>query len=155
MDPDILQNLVRIGTVSSVDPDKRTARVIFTDHDNLVSGELKVLQNQPLIVIEKEVDGGKWSSVAKYASADRGLSGGTVIYTKAAPDEITLTKAIEYSKVNAISEPGSTCDKTGVLETKNHKHKMTVYPWLPYVGQLVLCIYLPIFNGDGFILGAI
>ena len=65
MDPDILQNLVRIGTVSSVDPDKRTARVIFTDHDNLVSGELKVLQNQPLIVIEKEVDGSKWSSVAK------------------------------------------------------------------------------------------
>ena len=38
MEVDILKNLVRISTVSSVDPDKRTARVIFTDQDNLVSG---------------------------------------------------------------------------------------------------------------------
>lgn len=151
----ILQNLVRIGKVSSVDPVKRTARVIFTDHDNLVSGELKVLQNQPLLVIEKEVDGDKWASVAKYASADRGLSGGTITYTKAVPDVITLTKSIDYKKVKEISEPGSTCKKEGVIDTKTHKHKVTIYPWLPYIGQLVLCIYLPIFNGDGFILGGI
>ena len=35
----ILRNLVRIGTVSSVDPAKRTARVIFKDKD-MVSGWL-------------------------------------------------------------------------------------------------------------------
>lgn len=31
----------------------------------------------------------------------------------------------------------------------------TVEPWLPSVNDKVLCIYLPVFNGDGFVLGAI
>ena len=154
MDQDILQNLVRIGTVSSVDPDKRTARVIFTGHDNLVSGELKVLQNQPLIVIQKTVDGSQWDFSAQYASAPRGLQLGET-YTKAAPDVITLEKTIEYNKSFSIPEDNPSCSLTGKIDEKTHKHKVTVYPWLPYVGQLVLCIYLPIFNGDGFILGAI
>lgn len=150
-----LKNIVRIGVVDSVNVEKRTARVRFTDKNNLVSGELKVLQNHPLIVIEKEVDGDKWASTAKYASADRGISGGSITYTKAAPDKITLTKAIDYNKVNSISEPGSSCAKTGVLETKTHKHKETIYPWLPYIGQMVLCIFLPIGGGDGFVIGGI
>ena len=150
-----LKNIVRIGVVDSVNVEKRTARVRFTDKNNLVSGELKVLQNHPLIVIEKELDGDKWASTAKYASADRGISGGSITYMKAAPDEITLTKAIDYNKVNSISEPGSSCAKTGVLETKTHKHKETIYPWLPYIGQMVLCIFLPIGGGDGFVIGGI
>ena len=150
-----LKNIVRIGVVDSVNAEKRTARVRFADKNNLVSGELKVLQNHPLIVIEKEVDGDKWASTAKYASADRGISGGSITYTKAAPDEITLTKAIDYNKVNSISEPGSSCAKTGVLETKTHKHKEAIYPWLPYIGQMVLCIFLPIGGGDGFVIGGI
>jgi hypothetical protein len=70
-----LQSLVRIGTVSSVDPGERTARVIFKDRDSLVSGKLKVLQNQPLITVEKWVteEGveNKWDYTAHYASADR------------------------------------------------------------------------------------
>ena len=48
----VLKEIVRIGTVSWVDPNKRTARVIFHDKDELPSGELKVLQNQPLITVE-------------------------------------------------------------------------------------------------------
>ena len=50
---DILGGLVRIGRVSSVDKEKRTARVIFEDHDDLVSGELKVLQNHPTIAVTR------------------------------------------------------------------------------------------------------
>ncbi len=150
-----LKNLVRIGTVDSVNVEKRTARVRFEDKNNLISGELKVLQNHPVIVIEKEVDGAKWDVNAKYASADRKLKGGSISYTKAAQDEITLTKSIDYEKVNSISEPGSSCGKKGVLETKTHKHKETIYPWLPYIGQMVLCIYLPNGGGDGFVIGGI
>lgn len=40
----ILSGLVRIGTVSSVDADKRIARVIYSDKD-MVSGWLHVLQH--------------------------------------------------------------------------------------------------------------
>lgn len=39
-----LYNLVRVGEVSSVDTDDKTARVIFRDKNDLVSGPLKVLQ---------------------------------------------------------------------------------------------------------------
>ena len=31
----------------------------------------------------------------------------------------------------------------------------TVTPWMPEVNDRVLCLYLPVFNGDGFVLGAI
>ena len=139
----ILKEIVRIGTVSWVDPDKRTARVIFHDKDELPSGELKVLQNQPLITVEKWVDGAKWNYDAKYASIDRKLGLGES-YTKAAPDVITVERDIDYK-----------CPLHGVDETKAHKHVMTVYPWLPYIGQFVLCLYLPNGESDGFVLGGI
>ena len=139
----VLKEIVRIGTVSWVDPEKRTARVIFHDKDELPSGELKVLQNQPLITVEKWVDGAKWNYNAQYASIDRKLGLGES-YTKAAPDVITVERAIDYK-----------CPLHGVDETKTHKHVMKVYPWLPYIGQFVLCLYLPNGESDGFVLGAI
>ena len=139
----ILKEIVRIGTVSWVDPDKRTARVIFHDKDELPSGELKVLQNQPLITVEKWADGAKWNYDAKYASIDRKLGLGES-YTKAAPDVITVERDIDYK-----------CPLHGVDETKAHKQVMTVYPRLPYIGQFVLCLYLPNGESDGFVLGGI
>ena len=139
----VLKEIVRIGTVSWVDPNKRTARVIFHDKDELPSGELKVLQNQPLITVEKWVDGAKWNYDAKYASIDRELGLGES-YTTEAPDVITVERAIDYK-----------CPLHGVDETKSHKHVMTVYPWLPYIGQFVLCLYLPNGESDGFVLGGI
>ncbi|MBE6012079.1 MAG: hypothetical protein E7234_05930 [Lachnospiraceae bacterium] len=75
-DINTLKNVVRIGNVSSINTQDRTARVIFTDKSDLVSGHLKIIKNQ---------------------------------------------------------------------ET----------PWIPEIGQMVLCIYLPNGNGDGFILGGI
>ena len=63
-------------------------------------------------------------------------------YTKAAPDVITVERDIDYK-----------CPLHGVDETKAHKHVMTVYPWLPYIGQFVLCLYLPNGESDGFVLG--
>ena len=138
-----LKEIVRIGTVSSVDKDKRTARVIFHDRSELPSWELKVLQNQPLITVEKWVDGAKWNYDAKYASIDRELGLGES-YTTEAPDVITVERAIDYK-----------CPLHGVDETKTHKHVITVYPWLPYIGQLVLCLYMPNGDGDGYVLGGI
>ncbi len=36
-----------------------------------------------------------------------------------------------------------------------HTHKLVIKPWLPNVNDTVVCLYLPAFNGDGIILGAI
>ena len=37
------RELVRVGVVSSTNPEKNTCRVTFTDKDNLVSGDLRIL----------------------------------------------------------------------------------------------------------------
>ncbi len=52
-------------------------------------------------------------------------------------------------------------DKTDPQRTEprkdgdRHKHELQIKPWLPKVNAVVLCVYLPVFSGDGFILGEI
>lgn len=104
----ILRNLVRIGTVSSVDPVKRTARVIFKDKD-MVSGWLNVLQH-PGAVVSVNPDG----------KHSHDISGGT-----------------------ATEIDGQ------------HAHESKVTYWMPKINDTVLVLYLPVFSGDGFILGVI
>jgi phage baseplate assembly protein gpV len=108
MDENILANLVRIGTVSSVDNEKRVARVIFQDKD-MVSGWLHVLQHH-----------------------------GTGVYIKP-----------EGKHSHDISEGGKT-ELDG-----EHDHAGSVTYWMPRINDTVVVLYLPVFNADGFILGAI
>ncbi|GHU42175.1 hypothetical protein FACS1894111_05650 [Clostridia bacterium] len=108
-----LKNLVRVGTVSSIDTQNRTARVTFADKQDvngkpLISGPLKVIQNPPLIP-------GK--NVAQVTQA-RGGGSGEAAY-------------------------------------ESHTHGLTISPWLPDIGQLVVCLYLANGESDGFVLGAI
>lgn len=87
-----LMNIVRIGTVSSINNEEQTARVTFQDKANLVSGPLKVLENKPSITVQT---------------------------------------------------------------AEGHTHEIIVKPWMPSVGQSVLCLYLPNGESDGFVLGGI
>lgn len=104
----ILNNLVRIGTVSSVDCSKKLARVIFKDKD-MVSGWLHVLQ-QPQ---------------AHVSIGEAGLHSHTI-------------------------SGGGTAEIDGL-----HDHEAKVTMWMPRIDDTVLVLYLPVFNGDGFILGVI
>ena len=126
---------MRTGWVSSVNVEERTARVIFEDKgQTIVSGDLKIVANQPVITVEKWVDGDKWSYDAQYSSAPRDLGLGES-YVKTAPDSpdvITTEKSIDYK-----------CPLHGTDETKYHKQVVKVYPWIPYKGQFVLCLYIP------------
>ncbi len=36
-----------------------------------------------------------------------------------------------------------------------HRHKLIIKPWMPKVNDQVLVLYLPVRDGDGFILGGI
>lgn len=36
-----------------------------------------------------------------------------------------------------------------------HKHDLMIKPWMPEQDAVVLCLYLPMFSGDGFVLGEI
>lgn len=82
-----LESLVRVGTVTWKDDEKRTARVKFQD-TGLTSGELHVL-----------------------------ASGHTLF--------------------------------------ENKKPNQVIKPWMPELDAVVLCLYLPLPNADGFILGEI
>lgn len=129
-----LQELIKIGKVSSVNVKNRTARIIFEDKEEMVSAELPVLVNHPLITIKKIIDGDNWSGTGEYNSVPRNFENAT--YKKELPDTITLLKEITYE-----------------TETKIHELKVEIHPWLPYVEQMVVAVFLPIGAGDGFIIG--
>lgn len=177
----VLEKTVRVGTVSSVDVEKRTVRVEFPDKQDgdgkpLISGPLKVIQNVPLITVEKWVEeekdpNVKWDFSANYNSHDRNLGiGESYVKDKyeTLKDTITNEKIIKYEKWETIDKGspipitsnvcgglGIPCPLNGIIEYKYNKTLVTVYPWLPYVGQYVVCLFLPNGKGDGFVLGGI
>ena len=103
----ILKHLVRIGTVTVTDEDKRVARVKFEDTGQ-TSGLLYVLANRPYI-----------------------------------PD-YDVPQRTEF-------EAGGSGDPAFA----SHKHDLIIKPWMPKVNAVVLTLYLPVLDGDGFILGEI
>ena len=79
MGEEVIRNIVRTGTVSSVNEKERTARVTFKDKgQTFVSGELKVLKNAPFIPAKdspqqtQERSGG--SGYAAFSSHTHGLT---------------------------------------------------------------------------------
>ena len=53
-----------------------------------------------------------------------------------------------------LKETGHT-GGSGDASFASHKHDLIIKPWMPKVNDQVLVLYLPVFNGDGFILGGI
>lgn len=102
-----LESLVRVGTVTWKDDDKRLARVKFQD-TSLPSGELYVLASRPYI-----------------------------------PD---------YNGAQRTEYKGG---GSGYPAYEEHPHPVKIKPWMPKVNAVVLCLYLPLPNSDGFILGEI
>ena len=172
-----LNNIVRIGTVSSVDVENRLVRVKFADKQDvdgkpLVSATLKVLQNQPLITIEKWAEDfphglNKWDYETEYNSHDRKIDIGES-YVKnpyeSLRDVIKNEKVITHGKEFAIAGPplpcscgasAAPCPMHGETWAQLNKQVVTVYPWLPYVGQLVVCLFLTNGEGQGFVIGGI
>ena len=45
MDTNFIKNIIRIGRVSSIDVNTNTARVAFSDKDDLVSGNLMICKS--------------------------------------------------------------------------------------------------------------
>ena len=44
---------------------------------------------------------------------------------------------------------------SGWPQYENHKHHLIIKPWMPEVNATVLCVFLPVYDADGFILGEI
>ncbi len=104
----ILNNLVRIGTVSAVDNAHRKVRVLYRDKDNMTSDWLFVLQHPGAVHIENNGE-----------------------------------------HLHTITGENLT-DLAG-----EHAHEASVSYWMPAVNDTVLALYLPVFNGDGYVLGVV
>ena len=105
----ILENVVRIGEVQSVDSVKKTARVKFDSLGGLVSGPLKVLQQFG--------------------------------------QNMTINNEHTHTITDTYSGGGSASTQPA------HSHTITY--WMPSVGQMVVCLYIPVDDGDGFVLGGL
>ena len=44
---------------------------------------------------------------------------------------------------------------SGETAFARHKHNLVIKPWMPKVNEMVLVLYIPVFNGDGVILGGV
>lgn len=44
---------------------------------------------------------------------------------------------------------------SGEAAYENHRHKLIIKPWAPDINEQVLTVYLPMRDGDGFILGGL
>lgn len=121
-----IQELIRSGTVSTLDPERGTARVIY-DSTGMVSGELVVLRRVPVVTIRE--------TELTYRVQGAAVTGRT--------EESSL----HSHGVDLIHEHG------GITEP--HAHETKVASWLPAVGEAVLCLCLPNDSGDGYILGGI
>ena len=118
---------MRIGTVSAVDASARKARVIFKD-EGITSGWLPVMQHYDASV-----------SVATAGEHDHDVEGDCIVK-------------------NTTKTPSTWVDEEGVTHTSHstaHGHSGKVKYWMPKINDTVVCLYLPTFNGDGVILGAI
>ena len=51
MDTNFIKNIIRIGRVSSIDVNTNTARVAFSDKDDLVSGNLMIVNRGSMVVL--------------------------------------------------------------------------------------------------------
>ena len=49
MDTNFIKNIIRIGRVSSIDVNTNTARVAFSDKDDLVSGNLMIVNRGSMV----------------------------------------------------------------------------------------------------------
>ena len=139
--------LVRIGKVSSVDVENRTARVIYEDRGDVVSGELKVLQNQPYIHADFAFKGSSFSREASYATIDRELGYSGESFDGDNPDTITLSQDYSYNMECSECDAGT--------ETASHTAYFEIHPWLPKIDQQVVVLLLPSYDGGGVILGGL
>ena len=102
-----IEDIVREGTVTDVNNDKRIAKVWF-DALGIISDWL------PVIITRDFIPG------------------------------YDVPQRTEY-------EAGG----SGDAAFESHKHDLIIKPYMPKVGDKVVVLYFPIFNGDGIILGGV
>lgn len=153
----IMERMIQIGRVMAVDKQKHAARVKFED-TGIRSGWLKILDARPYI---PDYEGGE---------SDKVRWEGDVLFGETEEASCTAEPPDEESEPEPVSEEGSgDGEDTGEEEPEPvpepepepsggcapHTHEVKIRMWLPEIDDRVLVLYLPVRNGDGFIVGKI
>lgn len=55
----------------------------------------------------------------------------------------------------APQQTGEKGGGSGEAAFETHTHPLTIKQWMPHVNDTVVCLYLPVWNSDGFVIGGI
>ena len=126
--------MIQVGIVSDINPAELRARVLFPD-SGMVSGWLYVVQHRNGAV--SVADDGEHNHTTE--SAGQHSHPGSTGYMSVG--------------LNITTDGAHT---HGISVIPDHHHSGTVTAeWMPQINDRVLVAYLPVENGDGFILGGI
>lgn len=123
---------VRLGKVTDVNKEKRLVRCKFED-TGITSGWLPVMQHYKAIVYTE--------SAGEHNHQ----------YIHPSPYNLEIKTTMDGSRQIWDEEE----KVIGADNSTNHQHKSHVVWWLPAIDDTVVCLYLPCFNADGFVLGGI
>lgn len=85
------------------------------------------------------------------------MSDGIIRVGKVSAVDAAARKArVRFDDIGVTSEwmPILTTTPTAVVIIEGEERHISVMPWMPRIDDVVLCIFRPVFNGDGFIVGA-
>lgn len=81
-----------------------------------------------------------------------GYTSGWLRVLQRAGTELSITPDAEHT--HDISDTYTGGGSAGTYPA--HEHPLsTAERWMPEINETVLCLYLPVFNGDGFVLGTL
>lgn len=148
----ILGRVIQIGDVISVDKDKNAARVRFPD-TGIISDWLKILDNRPYIPDYEngESELVRWEEKVLYGETEETGS------TEPEPEPEPTEEPGEGSgEEDGEETPEEETEGSGSYnDFSPHTHELKIRMWVPKIGDRVLCIFLPVRNGDGFVVGKI
>lgn len=68
---------------------------------------------------------------------------------------LSATPEVLDSGTGKSGVTGETAGGQGDGAFEAHRHTVELTAWMPKVNDRVLCLFVPVFNGDGFVLGRI
>ena len=148
----IVERMVQIGRVMAVDRAKHAARVKFED-TGIRSGWLKIIDARPYIPDYEggESDKVRWEDDVLFGETEEETC---MSESEPAPEPEPEPEDEEDGE-GGDPEPEPEPEPEPSGECEPHSHELKIRMWLPKIGDRVVCLYLPIRNGDGFILGKI
>lgn len=113
-----------------------------------MADELKLLKKLVRVGRVSSVDTGAGTARVHFQDKGDGYVSGPLKIVQRPPAVTVEPTTLTYGVLTADGH-------THAGVTEDHAHDATAGNWFPAVGEMVLCLYLPVEDGDGFVLGGV